>query len=79
MITAKSTAEAIRGRRASNCWTQKQLASKSGLTREMIHYWETAKGIPKIESLALLAEAFEITVEEFILECSDTANKGIWV
>ena len=46
--------------------TQDQLAEKLHVTRQAVSNWENGKTQPDIETLSVLAECFEISVEELI-------------
>lgn len=43
-------------------WTQDELASRVGVTRQAISQWETGVSVPKDDFKLALAEAFEIDV-----------------
>ena len=46
--------------------TQEQLAERLHVTRQAVSNWEIGKTQPDIETLTVLAEFFEVTVEELI-------------
>ena len=52
--------------RKQNGLTQEQLAEQMHLTRQAISNWENDKSQPDIESVAQLAEIFNVSVEEMI-------------
>lgn len=46
--------------------TQEQLAERLHVTRQAVSNWENGKTQPDVETLSMLAECFEISVEELI-------------
>lgn len=46
--------------------SQEQLAEKMGVSRQAVTKWETGKGMPDIENMAILAEIFKTTLDELI-------------
>ena len=48
--------------------SQEQLAEKIGVTRQAITKWETGKGLPDVENMAILAEIFKTTIDELLMD-----------
>lgn len=46
--------------------SQEQLAEKIGVSRQAITKWESGKGLPDIENMVILAETFEISLDELV-------------
>lgn len=57
--------------------TQEQLADAIYVTRAAISKWETGKGYPGIDSLKLLAEVFDVTIDELISEDDVKAKREL--
>ena len=55
--------------------TQEQLAERLHVTRQAVSNWENGKTQPDIETLSVLAEVFEVTVEDLIYG-NTTASNG---
>lgn len=54
--------------RMNNGWSQEQLAEKIGVSRQAITKWETKKGLPDMENMVILAEIFNLTLDELVLQ-----------
>ncbi len=65
-MDAKKTGELIATLRKEKGMNQKDLADKLGVTNKAISRWETGRGYPDIEILPVLAETFEISVQELL-------------
>ena len=52
--------------RKLNNLSQEELAEKLGVTRQTISKYETGESLPDIEKCALLAEIFEVSVDDMI-------------
>ncbi|MDE7177352.1 MAG: helix-turn-helix domain-containing protein [Lachnospiraceae bacterium] len=48
--------------------SQEQLAEKIGVTRQAITKWETGKGLPDVENMAIIAEIFKMTIDELLMD-----------
>ena len=48
--------------------SQEQLAEKIGVSRQAITKWETGKGLPDIENMAIIAEIFKTTIDELLMD-----------
>ncbi|MDE7433489.1 MAG: helix-turn-helix domain-containing protein [Lachnospiraceae bacterium] len=46
--------------------SQEQLAEKIGVTRQAITKWETGKGLPDVENMAIIAEIFKTSIDELL-------------
>ena len=52
--------------RKLNNLSQEELAEKLGVTRQTISKYETGESLPDIEKCALLADIFEVSVDDMI-------------
>lgn len=79
--TLKETGEFIRHARESHGISQEILASKIFVSRKAVSKWETGKGYPQVDTLAPLAEALNISIDEMLIgrfmkkEEEDSTNK----
>lgn len=48
--------------------SQEQLAEKIGVSRQAITKWETNRGLPDVENMIILANIFNMTLDELILQ-----------
>ena len=48
--------------------SQEQLAEKIGVSRQAITKWETKRGLPDVENMIILAELFNLTLDELVDE-----------
>ncbi|MDN0063790.1 helix-turn-helix transcriptional regulator [Collinsella ihumii] len=55
---------AIREHRVAAGWTQGELARRVYVTRQTVNNWEAGKTLPDTQSLRLLAEAFETSMDD---------------
>lgn len=46
--------------------SQEQLAERIGVTRQAITKWETGKGLPDVENMAIIAEIFKTSIDELL-------------
>lgn len=65
-MNSNSVGKNIKKLRSEKGITQEQLAERLHVTRQAVSNWETGKTQPDIETLSMMAECFEITVEELI-------------
>ena len=56
--------------------SQEELAAKIFVTRTAVSKWETKKGYPSIDSLKLIANLFDVTLDELISD-DDVESKRI--
>lgn len=68
--------EKIKKLRNDNQMTQEELAEKILVTRTAVSKWETDKGYPSIDSLKLLSNLFNISIDELISD-TDVENKHL--
>ena len=68
--------EKLKKLRKENGLTQEELAEKLYVTRTAVSKWETDKGFPAIDSLKLISELFQISLDELISD-SDVENKRL--
>lgn len=61
-------AENLRYYRTKSGLTQKQLAERIGYTEKSVSKWESGNGLPTVEVVLLLAEVFQVTLDEFLFE-----------
>ncbi len=47
--------------------TQQEMADKLGISRQAISNWENDKNLPDIEMLIIMAQTFDVTLDELIL------------
>ena len=69
--------EKIQKLRNEKKWTQEQLAEKLYVSRTAVSKWESGKGYPNIESLKVIANLFNKTIDELLSseEIIDIAKK----
>lgn len=66
--------EILKKLRIDNNLTQDDLANKLYVTRTAISKWETNNGYPSIDSLKLISNLFDITIDELVSD-EDIENK----
>lgn len=49
-------------------WSQTELATKSGVSREMIGKYERGEAVPSIEAAKKIADAFEVSLDYLVGE-----------
>lgn len=68
--------EKLKKLRTDNGLTQEELADKLFVTRTAVSKWETGKGFPAIDSLKLISQLFQISIDELISD-GDIENKRL--
>ena len=63
--------ETLKEKRTENQLTQEQLSEKIFVSRKTISNWETGKTTPDIDSLIRLADLFNLSLDNLLLEGSD--------
>lgn len=63
--------ETLKEKRTKNQLTQEQLSEKIFVSRKTISNWETGKTTPDIDSLIRLADLFNLSLDNLLLEGSD--------
>lgn len=58
-----NTGKIITELRKTKDWSQTDLASKSGVSREMIGKYERGEAVPSIEAAKKIADAFEVSLD----------------
>ncbi|MDE5549469.1 MAG: helix-turn-helix domain-containing protein [Clostridia bacterium] len=58
--------EAFKYQREIKELSQSQLARETGLSQQMISWWEAGKGFPSIESCIILADYYGISLDELV-------------
>lgn len=56
--------EKIKELRTVKGWSQQELADKAGIHRNVISWWEQERNEPRVFSCILLADIFDITLDE---------------
>ncbi len=73
-----NTGKIISDLRKQKDWNQTDLASKSGVSREMIGKYERSEAMPSIEAAKKIADAFEVSLDYLVGEginaCFDKKN-----
>lgn len=59
-------ARSLKSLRAWRGWTQMELASKSGVSRDAITSYETQKRVPSLETVSKLADALEVSISDLL-------------
>ena len=62
------TGSIITSLRKEKDWSQTELATKSGVSREMIGKYERGEAVPSIEAAKKLADAFEVSLDYLVGE-----------
>ena len=61
-------------------YSQDELADKIGVSRQTLSKYETGESLPDIERCRLLADVFEVTMDDLVnYDKSDSANLGMEV
>ena len=53
--------------RKENNLTQEEMAKKLNVTRQAISNWENNRNLPDFEMIILIAETFDVSLDELIL------------
>lgn len=69
--------EKIKQLRISNNMTQDELAKKCYVTRTAVSKWENDNGLPNLESLILISECFNISIDKLLKDEDDNQDKII--
>ena len=62
----KETADRLFQYRKANGYSQEELASKIGVSRQAISKWERGESSPDTDNLITLARLYNITIDELI-------------
>ncbi len=62
------TGSIITALRKEKDWSQTELATKSGVSREMIGKYERGESVPSIEAAKKIADAFEVSLDYLVGE-----------
>lgn len=62
------TGSIITALRKEKDWSQTELATKSGVSREMIGKYERGEAVPSIEAAKKIADAFEVSLDYLVGE-----------
>lgn len=66
--------ETLKEKRTENKLTQEQLSEKVLVSRKTISNWETEKTTPDIDSLIRLANLFDLSLDNLLLEGSEVVE-----
>lgn len=58
--------EALKYQREQNGYSQSKLAKETGISQQMISYWEANYGLPNIDFCVRLANFYGITLDELV-------------
>lgn len=61
----------IKEKRLSKNWTQEQLAQKLHVSRAAISSWEVGRNFPDLETILLISDLFDISLDKLLREDSD--------
>jgi len=65
---ASKTSKIIADLRKAKDWSQTELATNSGVSREMIGKYERGEAVPSIDAAKKIADAFEVSMDYLIGE-----------
>lgn len=68
--------EKLKQLRQSNNMTQEELAKKISVSRSAVVKWEQDRSYPNIETLQLIADVFNVSIDELSSDKKITINKG---
>lgn len=63
--------------RRRNNFSQEELSGKIGVSRQTLSKWETGESVPDIEKCALLAELFDVTLDDLVNFRSPVPGLGV--
>lgn len=52
--------------RKKNFWSQEELAEKCSVSRQAVAKWENGESVPNVEKLILLADIFNVSLDEIV-------------
>lgn len=58
--------KALKYQRELNGYTQSKLAKETGISQQMISYWEANCGLPNIDFCVRLANFYNISLDELV-------------
>ena len=62
----KTFGQIIREKREKRGWSQDVLSQKLTISRDVISHWEKEHTQPRLDSLMLVADVFECTIDELV-------------
>jgi transcriptional regulator with XRE-family HTH domain len=65
---ASKTSKIIADLRKAKDWSQTELATNSGVSREMIGKYERGEAVPSIDAAKKIADAFEVSMDYLVGE-----------
>lgn len=57
-------------------WSQEELASRLGVSRQAVSKWETGEAEPEVAKLRLLAQVFEVSIDWLLSEEDEPIESG---
>lgn len=75
-IDKKPLNEVIKENRIKNKMTQEFIAEKLGVSRQAVSKWENGNSEPTMSNLILLANLFDLTLEEMLREVDTSIDEG---
>lgn len=69
-------AENIMTLRKQRGWSQEELGSQIGVTRQTVSKWEMGQSTPELEKLIELSKLFHISIDRLVGLASDEENRG---
>lgn len=61
-----SYGEALKHQRELSGLSQNKLAKLTGISQQMLSHWEANKGVPGVDFCEILADFYEISIDELI-------------
>ena len=62
----KTFGEILMQKREEYGWTQSELANKVNSNQRVVSTWECGRNQPRLDTLILLADLFECTIDELV-------------